>query len=466
MFDALDYLDEDERKWRQTIRRRSALQDRLLIGLASLVLLGLVHTPVRGERLWQSFSMGPMASPGIEEPVVADGRRALEAWGQFAVTNDLTWVRPWFWAEGPQFRRLVREAQLRAEQPPPGPPPYRFVLSLHQVLAPLPDYRVLTGQVRVSRAGEAAQFYAWNVWMRHDPRSGGRWRLWKVTRSSAERGLVHSPSPERGLAHSPSDPVVAAAGDISPVKPDGGAKATSDIVLSARPTAVLTLGDNQYPSGSLAHFARVYHPTWGRFKAMTRPAVGNHEYETPGAAGYFVYFGKAARPAGRSYYSFDLGDWHLIALDSQIDRHSGSAQERWLRADLVGTRKRCILAYWHFPRFTSGGHHGNNLTVAPFWNALYAARADIVLSGHEHNYERFALQDPSGRATPRGIRQFVVGTGGAGLLPFGSPKPNSQVRRSDRLGVLILTLHPASYRWRFISEDGKVLDRGGPVSCH
>jgi Calcineurin-like phosphoesterase len=456
MFDALDSQDGDDRNPRQTLRRRSALQDRLLIGLASLVLLGSV-LPARGEHQWQSLSVGPMASPGIEDSVVADGRRALEAWGHFAVTNDLTWVRPWFWAEGPQFRQLIREAHLRAEQPPLGPPSYRFTLSLRQVLAPLPDYRVLTGQVRLSRADEAAQVHNWDIWMRHDPSgAGGRWRVWTVSRSV----------PGSALAHSPSDPVVAAAGDISPVKPDGGAKATSNIVLSVRPTAVLTLGDLQYPSGSLAHFRRLYHPTWGRLRAKTRPAVGNHEYETPDAAGYFEYFGKAARPAGKSYYSFDLGGWHLISLDSQIDRHPGSAQERWLRADLMSTAKRCILAYWHFPRFTSGGHQGDNLTVAPFWNALYLARADIVLSGHEHSYERFALQSPSGRASQQGIRQFVVGTGGAGLLPFGPPKQNSQVRRNDTWGVLILTLHPDSYRWQFIAVDGKVRDRGGPVSCH
>jgi hypothetical protein len=231
---------------------------------------------------------------------------------------------------------------------------------------------------------------------------------------------------------------------------------------------VLTLGDNQYPSGSPSDFRRYYGSTWGRFKARTRPSPGNHDYETAGAAGHLGYFGKLARPHGRSYYGFDLGSWHLISLDSNIDVQARSRQERWLRADLAATTKRCILAYWHHPRFTSGAHQGNNPWVGPFWNALYTARADVVLGGHEHNYERFARQDPAGRATPQGIREFVVGTGGADLNGFAAPKPTSQVRRSNSWGVLVLVLvlHRRSYEWRFVSEDGDVLDRGGPVACH
>jgi hypothetical protein len=229
---------------------------------------------------------------------------------------------------------------------------------------------------------------------------------------------------------------------------------------------VLLLGDNQYPSGRLAEYRNFYGPTWGRFKARTRPVPGNHEYETPRAAGYFSYFGRQARPKGRSYYSFDLGGWHLIALNSSLDHGPGSAQERWLRADLVATAKRCILAYWHFPRFSSGAHQGNWGSVSSFWNDLFDARADVVLSGHEHNYERFARQTPWAKASRQGIRQFVVGTGGAELLGFAAAKPNSQVRLASVHGVLELVLHPASYQWRFVSEDGAVLDRGGPVTCH
>ena len=263
-----------------------------------------------------------------------------------------------------------------------------------------------------------------------------------------------------------SDPVITAAGDIALQSTTGHHKATSDRVLAINPTIALTLGDNQYPSGALADFRRYYDPTWGRFKAKTKPSPGNHEYYTAGAAGYFGYFGTAAKPAGKSYYSFNLGGWHLIALDSNIARSVGAAQERWLRADLAATSRRCILAYWHHPRFSSGTHYGNNASVGPFWTDLYNARADVVLNGHEHNYERFARQTPSATATAAGIREFVVGTGGGGLYGLGTPKPNSQARNSKTWGVLKLTLHPASYEWRFVAASGAVIDSGGPVTCH
>jgi hypothetical protein len=454
MPDPLDTLDERERQWLRAIRPRSTRRGRMVAAAVLVVLIMAVDLlfSVEEPRHGQPAAA---AIPRSDERAVADGRRALGAWGRFAVTNDLTVVRPWFWANGPEFRRLVREARRRAGHRPLGLPAYRLDLSVARVAAPSPDYRVLSGQVKISRPGGAAQVRRWNVWMRYDAGSGGRWRLWAVTR------LARGPR----LVRSPSDPVVVAAGDIS-LPWIGGQKQTSDRVLALRPTAVLTLGDNQYPSGSLAYFRDYYHPTWGRFKGMTRPTPGNHEYETPGADGYFRYFGAAARPAGKSYYSFDLGGWHLIALDSQIDQHPGSPQDRWLRADLAGTRKRCILAYWHFPRFSSGAHEGDKPSVAAFWHALYLARADLVLTGHEHSYERFAPQDPGGRATPQGIRQFVVGTGGADLLGFANPKPNSEVRRSDTWGLLVLILHMGGYSWRFESEDGDVLDRGGPVACH
>jgi hypothetical protein len=202
-------------------------------------------------------------------------------------------------------------------------------------------------------------------------------------------------------AGSATDPVVVAAGDIA--KAGGHQRSTSDRVRELDPDRVLLLGDNQYWSGTLAQYRTFFGPTWGRFKARTRPVPGNHEYQTPRAAGYFAYFGKAARPKGRSYYSFDLGGWHLIALNSSIDHGPGSAQERWLRADLVNTGKRCILAYWHFPRFSSGAHQGSWGSLGTFWNDLYAARADVVLSGHEHSYERFARQTPWAKANRQGL---------------------------------------------------------------
>jgi Calcineurin-like phosphoesterase len=270
-----------------------------------------------------------------------------------------------------------------------------------------------------------------------------------------------APVPPRG-----EDPVVVAAGDIAPEEETGHHRSTSDQVLEIDPDAVLVLGDLQYPAGELEHFKRYYDPTWGRFKDITRPAPGNHEYDTRGAAGYFDYFGAQARPDGASYYSFDLGGWHLVSLDSNIDRGAGSAQERWLRADLAATDRRCVLAYWHHPRFSSGTEHGSHRSVVPFWRALYDAKADVVLGGHEHNYERFAPQDPDGQADPLGPREFVVGTGGKSLYGFGAPERNSEVREHRAYGVLKLILRPLSYDWEFVSPSGAIVDSGGPIPCH
>jgi hypothetical protein len=264
----------------------------------------------------------------------------------------------------------------------------------------------------------------------------------------------------------PRDPVITAAGDIAAPNLHGGHRRTAELVERIDPNRALTLGDNQYPNGELDDYQRFYDSSWGQFKGRTAPTPGNHEYRTPAAAGYLAYFGLRAVPEGRTYYSYDLGGWHLIALDSNIDRDAGSAQERWLRADLAGNRKRCVLAYWHHPRFSSGSHHGNDPSVGALWEALHDAGADVVLNGHEHNYERFAHQDPRGRADPGGIRQFVVGTGGNGHYGFGEPRPNSQVRDATNHGVLKLTLHPGSYEWDFVSVDGEVVDSGGPDACH
>ena len=324
------------------------------------------------------------------------------------MTNQLGTLHGWFWTTGPQYRQLAGEAKLRRDTKALGPPAYRFTLTRVQVLAPSPRHRILRGRVRVTRPGERGQSYGWDVWMRRGGASGDRWRLWTVNATRGPR------------ARSAIDPVVVAAGDIAEV--GGHQQLTSDRVLELDPDRVLLLGDNQYWSGTLAEYRRLYDPTWGRFKARTRPVPGNHEYQTPRAAGYFAYFARLARPKGRSYYSFNLGGWHLIALNSSIDHGPGSAQERWLRADLLATAKRCILAYWHFPRFSSGAHQGNWGSVDTFWNDLYDARADVVLNGHEHSYERFARQTAWAKASRQGIRQFVVGTGGADTPGFACPQ--------------------------------------------
>jgi uncharacterized repeat protein (TIGR01451 family) len=222
---------------------------------------------------------------------------------------------------------------------------------------------------------------------------------------------------------------------------------------------VLGLGDLQYGSGALADFNAYYDPTWGRVKQITSPAPGNHD---PFSSGYSAYFG--ARAPGR-YYSYDLGAWHLISLDSNsVD----AAQISWLRSDLAAYGgRRCVLAYWHHPRFSSGTTHGNSTSVTPFWTELYNAKAELVLSSHEHNYERFGPQDPNGVPDPvSGIREFVVGTGGRSHYGFGAPQPNSEVRNSDTYGVLKLTLRPGAYDWQFLPEDDAVFTDSGTGSCH
>ena len=276
------------------------------------------------------------------------------------------------------------------------------------------------------------------------------------------------PTTQGDTSSSKPDPVITAAGDIA--RFDClycGDLATAALIQQIKPTAVLALGDTQYPAGALKDFQTGYAHTWGLFKQKTKPVPGDHDYLTPGAAGYFRYFGRAAKPKGMSYYSYDLGTWHLIALDSNIDRGPGSAQERWLEADLAATRKRCILAYWHFPRFSSRSRRGGDTSVAGFWADLHAAGTDVVLNGHWHLYERFAPQTPAGVSDPRrGIRQFVVGTGGGALhrLPT-SRLANSEIISNKTYGVLKMNLHADSYTWQFVAVDGSVKDSGSQA-CH
>jgi hypothetical protein len=206
-----------------------------------------------------------------------------------------------------------------------------------------------------------------------------------------------------------------------------------------------------------------YAPSWGRHKARTKPSVGNHEYQTPGAAGYFDYFGAAAGDRTKGYYSYGLGEWHIVVLNSNcsiVSCGAGSAQEQWLRADLAANPAACTLAYFHHPRFNSGASHGNTPAVQPLWQALYDA-------GNEHLYERFGPQTPGGVAdAARGIRQFTVGTGGRGLYNWGTIKPNSEVRNNTTFGVLALTLGSGSYDWRFVPVQGATFTDAGTGACH
>jgi hypothetical protein len=256
------------------------------------------------------------------------------------------------------------------------------------------------------------------------------------------------------------DPVITAAGDICGTATDCAPTAT--LIDQIAPSRVLTLGDNAYPDGASSDYASYYDPNWGRHKSNTSPAPGNHDYHTSGGSGYFGYFGsQAAGP----YYSYELGSWHLISLNGEIGLSAGSAQETWLKNDLAAHPAQCILAYWHEPRFSSGAEHGNNSSFDPFWRDLYAAGADIVLNGHDHDYERFAPQNPSGAADSKGIREFVVGTGGVSHYTFGAPVANSEVRDNTSFGVLKLTLHAQSYDWKFVPVAGASFTDSGSGSC-
>ena len=248
--------------------------------------------------------------------------------------------------------------------------------------------------------------------------------------------------------------VIAAAGDIAG---DGsGDDQTAAVLDRIAPSLVLTTGDNAYPDGALSEFQTYYEPTWGRHRVRTRPSPGNHDYHTEGAAGYFAYFG--ARAPG-PYYSFDLGSWHLISLNSEISMTEGSAQYKWLRDDLAASGARCTLAYWHKPRFTAGRYDDFTFTT-PIWRLLYAAKTEVVLGGHDHNYQRYELMTPDGKPAPaRGIREFVVGTGGRSLYDL-SGDPRREAAQARVLGVLQLTLRPSGYDWRFDPVSGGYSDPG------
>lgn len=265
-------------------------------------------------------------------------------------------------------------------------------------------------------------------------------------------------------AQQPSRPaVLVGAGDIASCRHDDD-EATAKL-LDSIPGTVFTAGDNVY-SGSPTRFADCYAPTWGRHKARTRPSPGNHDYRTLRGAQYYAYFGAAAGDSGRGYYSYELGGWHIISLNSNALMIAGSPQEQWLRADLAAHPAKCTLAYWHHPRFSSG-EHGSSRAPEPLWNALYEANADVVINGHDHTYERFAPQTPRGvRDTARGIREFVVGLGGAGFYEFSIVRANSEVRHNRTHGVIKLTLHPDGYDWEFVPVAGRRFRDSGSGKCH
>jgi hypothetical protein len=268
-----------------------------------------------------------------------------------------------------------------------------------------------------------------------------------------------------------SDPVLVGAGDIASCDDLAGAEATAKLIDKI-PGTVFAAGDLAYPDGSDEQFAKCYAPTWGRFKDRTRPAPGNHEYHKGEASGYTRYFGDAAGDPDKGYYSYELGAWHVVVLNSECTEVGGceaaSPQGQWLKQDLVQHPAGCTLAYFHKPLFSSGGKHGNDPGMKPLWDILYHGGADIVINGHDHDYERFAPQDPEGHLDAKhGIREFVVGSGGKNShRAMGAAKPNSEVRNDDTFGVLKLTLHAKGYDWDFVPEAGKTFKDSGSDSCH
>ncbi len=278
------------------------------------------------------------------------------------------------------------------------------------------------------------------------------------------------------------DPAVAVerSEDGGPVMVGAGDIADSDSPATEKPAALLdgidgtvfTLGDNVQGRGTAEEFARYYDPTWGRHKDRTKPAVGNHEYRTPEASPYFEYFGDTAGDPDKGYYSYDLGEWHVVVLNTNCEKVGGcgaeSPQVRWLKEDLAANSdKACTLAMGHHPLFTSGDKHGPQNKMKPLYEELYAAGVEAILSGSEGNYERFAPQDPQGNADPQGIRQFIVGTGGHYLSSFGDDVlPNSEVRNADTHGVIKLTLRSDGYDWEFIPVGGETFTDSGSARCH
>jgi hypothetical protein len=223
---------------------------------------------------------------------------------------------------------------------------------------------------------------------------------------------------------------------------------------------VFTAGDNAYPNGTTSHYTNCYHPTWGRHKSRTRPSPGNHEYRISGASGYFGHFGVPA------YYAYDLGDWRIYALNSEIDTSRTSPQFYWLKNDLAVNPKLCVLAYWHKPLWTSGSGHQGTEAMQWIWSILHNAGAELVINGHAHNYERFKEMNVYGGAASPGLRQIVVGTGGSDLHSFGSPLSTSQVRNSSTHGVLKLTLTSTSYSWQFVPIAGQSFTDSGTTNCY
>jgi hypothetical protein len=261
------------------------------------------------------------------------------------------------------------------------------------------------------------------------------------------------------LTPTPESFTLVGAGDISSCENDGDERTAQ--LLDAIPGTVFTTGDNVYNRGTPEEFANCYHPTWGRHRDRTMPVPGNHDYGTAGASGYFAYFNNVP-----SYYAYNLGNWRIYALNSEINVSDGGEQVTWLRADLAANPSQCVLAYWHQPRWSSSSAHGSDPNYQTLWEILYQAGAEFVVNGHDHTYERFAEMNAFGEVASPGLREFIVGMGGNGRYGFGAPLPASEVRDNSSYGVLKFTLRAGGYDWEFVPVAGSTFTDRGSANCH
>ena len=283
-----------------------------------------------------------------------------------------------------------------------------------------------------------------------------------ITLASGKPTSTPTPKPTATPTASPTplgEAVLVGAGDIATCDREQD-ELTAEL-LDTIPGTVFTVGDNAYKDGTYTEYIECYDPSWGRHKSRTKPLPGNHEYNTSGAAGYFQYFDNV-----ESYYAYEIGSWRIYALNSEIDISASSPQIIWLKEDLAANPSQCVLAYWHRPRWSSGEKHGDNPEMQTVWQMFYEAGAELVINGHEHHYERFAEMDGSGAEVSAGLREFVVGTGGAGLYAIGTPHPSSQVRDDSTFGVLKLTLQETGYDWEFVPVVGSTFTDSGSGNCH
>ena len=288
---------------------------------------------------------------------------------------------------------------------------------------------------------------------------------WVVASSTLACSAADSPTGPTGPPGQGSFGVLVGAGDIARCGPELADAERTARILDRTPGVVFTAGDLAYPSGRAVDFNDCYGPTWGRHRARTRPTPGNHEYETAGAAPYFDYFGENAGPRAQGYYTYNVGPWLVIALNSEIDVGPSSSQLQWLYSQLRGSTARCTAAIFHRPLFTSGPN-GDNRRMIEIWRALHEFGVELVINGHDHLYERFAPQSPDGTLDPQGIRQFTVGTGGVSLYQVAARKPNSEVINTDAHGVLKLTLASTAYHWEFLSAGSATFNDAGTGACH